>query len=326
MVAPLYTRPMSNLERSPTATVSADCRPAAEQPVHEVLTASAVDLGEGTPVRRLLPKRQRATIGAWCFVDHYGPQDITGQTGMRVPPHPHIGLQTVTWLLEGEVLHRDSLGTEQLIRPGQLNLMTAGRGIAHSEESPRDRPPFLHGVQLWTALPERSAGVEPSFEHLPELPTAQTAGIRVTVLVGELLGARSPARAYSELVGADLAIGAGTDEDLSLRPDFEYGAVVASGEAAVDGVMLQPGKLLYLGTGRDHMAVRTAGPARLLLLGGAPFGEPLILWWNFVARTNDEIARARADWKAGDRFGVVHGFPGPPLEAPPLPPGRLRPR
>jgi hypothetical protein len=245
---------------------------------------------------------------------------------MRVPPHPHIGLQTVTWLLEGEVLHRDSLGTTQLIRPGQLNLMTAGRGIAHSEESPGDHPPVLHGVQLWTALPARSAGVEPAFEHLPELPTAQTDGMRVTVLMGELLGARSPARTYSDLVGADLEIPAATDEDLPLRPDFEYGAVVVAGEAAVDGAGLRPGQLLYLGTGRGQMTVRTAGPARLLLLGGEPFGEPLILWWNFVARTNDEIVQARADWEAGDRFGVVSGFPGPPLKAPPPPPGRLRPR
>src|SRR6266511_1214948 len=217
---------MSNLERTPTLTRSQECEPAAPEPVRELLAAREVDLGEGTPVRRLLPKRQRATVGAWCFVDHFGPLDLGGGPGMRVPPHPHIGLQTVTWLLEGEVLHRDSLGTKQLIRPGQLNLMTAGRGIAHSEESPADHPPILHGAQLWTALPDRSADVEASFEHLPELPTAQTAGIRVTVLMGELLGARSPARAYSELVGADLAIEASTDEDVALRPDFEHGAVV----------------------------------------------------------------------------------------------------
>ena len=317
---------MSNLERAPTATVSASCRPVAAEPVHEVLTASAVDLGEGTPVRRLLPKRQRATIGAWCFVDHFGPQDIAGLAGMRVPPHPHIGLQTVTWLLEGEVLHRDSLGTRQLIQPSQLNLMTAGRGIAHSEESPATHPPILHGVQLWTALPQRSAGVDAAFQHLPEPPAVQTAGIRATVLVGELLGARSPARTYSDLVGADLATEAATNEDLPLRPDFEHGAVVVSGEAAVDGVVLRPGSLLYLGTGRHHLAVRTAGPARVLLLGGEPFGEPLILWWNFVAHTAEEIAQARADWKAGTRFGEVHGFDGPPLPAPPLPPGRLKPR
>jgi len=321
-----YTPTVSNLERAPTVTVSTDCAPVAPQPVHELLTAREVDLGEGTPVRRLLPKRQRATIGAWCFVDHYGPLDVSGLPGMRVPPHPHIGLQTVTWLVEGEVLHRDSLGNQQPIRPGQLNLMTAGRGIAHAEESPADHPPILHGVQLWVALPQRSSGVEPAFQHLPELPTAETAGLRVTVLVGEVLGARSPARAYSELLGADLEIQAATDEDLPLRADFEYGAVVLSGEASIDGVVVRPGGLLYLGTGRQRMAVRTAGPARLLLLGGEPFGEPLLVWWNFVAHTAEEIAEARADWQAGTRFGQMHGFDGPPLSAPPLPPGRLRPR
>jgi len=317
---------MSNLERRPTPTMSADCAPAAQQPVREVLRASAVDLGEGTPVRRLLPRRQRATIGAWCFADHFGPQDVGGQVGMRVPPHPHIGLQTVTWLLEGEVLHRDSLGNTQLIRPGQLNLMTAGHGIAHAEESPADHPPVLHGVQLWTALPQRSAGVEPSFAHLPELPTAQLDAIGVTVLMGELAGARSTARTYSELVGADLEIQGATDQDVPLRADFEHGVMVLAGEAVVGGVGLRPGQLLYLGADRRRLPVRTGGPARLLLLGGEPFGEPLILWWNFVAHSHDEILRARSDWEAGARFGVVHGAAAPPLQAPPPPPGRLRPR
>ncbi len=317
---------MSNLERAPTATVSSECAPAASRPVHELLPAREVDLGEGTPVRRLLPKRERATVGAWCFVDHFGPLDIAGLAGMQVAPHPHIGLQTVTWLVEGEVLHRDSLGNRQLIRPGQLNLMTAGRGIAHSEESPASHPPTLHGVQLWTALPERSSGVAASFDHLPELPVVHSGGLRITVLLGELLGARSPARTYSDLVGADVALQAATDQDLPLRAGFEYGAVVLAGEAAVDGVVVRPGGLLYLGTGRRQVAVRTAGPARLLLLGGEPFGEPLIVWWNFVAHTADEIATARAAWEAGTRFGEVHGFDGPRLSAPPLPPGRLKPR
>jgi quercetin 2,3-dioxygenase len=315
---------MSNLERAPTVTVATG--PGAPAPVRELLTAREVDLGEGTPVRRLLPKRQRSTIGAWCFVDHFGPIDVAGRPGMRVPPHPHTSLQTVTWLVEGEVLHRDSLGNTQLIRPGQLNLMTAGRGIAHSEESPAEHPPVLHGLQLWVALPERSAGVEPSFEHLAELPSADLDGLRVSVLLGELLGERSPARAFSELVGAEVLAETATDTDLPLRADFEYGVVVVDGEAAVDGTTVKPGVLLYLGAGRTSVAVRSAGPARLFLLGGEPYGEPLFMWWNFVAHSAEEVAAARADWEAGTRFGEVRGFDGPPLEAPPLPRGGMRSR
>jgi quercetin 2,3-dioxygenase len=318
---------MSNLERTPTLTRSQECEPAAPEPVRELLAAREVDLGEGTPVRRLLPKRQRATVGAWCFVDHFGTLDLGGGPGMRVPPHPHIGLQTVTWLLEGEVLHRDSLGNHQLIRPGQLNLMTAGRGIAHSEESPAGRPRTLHGVQLWTALPLGSAAVEPAFDHLPALPVPETrSGIRVTVLLGELLDARSPARSYSELVGADLESSAAAEERLPLRAGFEYGAVALAGATLVDGVPLRPGNLLYLGAGRRSLEVRTGGPARLLLLGGEPFGEPLFMWWNLVAHSSEEIEQARSDWAARRRFGEVRGFDGPRLAAPPLPPGRLRPR
>jgi quercetin 2,3-dioxygenase len=314
---------MSNLERAPQLTVSEELPPP-PQPVLEMTSAREVDLGEGTRVRRLLPKRQRSTIGAWCFVDHFGPQDVGGGRGMFVPPHPHIGLQTVTWLVEGHVLHRDSLGNEQTIHPGQLNLMTAGIGIAHAEESPFGHPPVMHGVQLWVALPERSSGIEPSFDHIPRLPVAETRGARITVLAGEILGARSPARAYSPLLGADVELrGAAT---LPLRPDFEHGFVVLSGEAIIEGVALRPGNLLYLGLGREEISVQTSAPARLLLLGGEPFGEPIFMWWNFVAHSAEEIERARSDWENHRRFGDVVGFDGPRLEAPPLPPGRLKPR
>jgi quercetin 2,3-dioxygenase len=315
---------MSNLERSPRLLVEKPSPPA--QPIVEVTAAREVDLGEGTPVRRLLPKRARSTIGAWCFVDHFGPLDVAAGHGMFVPPHPHTCLQTVTWLVEGEVFHRDSLGNQQLIRPGQLNLMTAGRGIAHAEESPTPHPPLMHGVQLWVALPERSSHVDPAFDHLPDLPVAETRGARITVLVGELLGERSPARTYSELVGADIEIPVATDDQVAVREDFEYGLVVLSGRADIEGVSLDPGKLLYLGSGRSSIWVRSAEPARLLLLGGKPFGEPLFMWWNFVAHSAEEIERAREDWMKGDRFGEVRGFDGPRLDAPPLPPGRLLPR
>jgi len=325
-----YSGAVSNLERTSAVSLSEECRPFEPRPVHELLAGRQVDLGEGTRVLRLLPTAQRATIGAWCFVDHFGPLDISGHPGLRVPPHPHIGLQTVTWLIEGEVLHRDSLGNRQSIRPGQLNLMTAGRGIAHSEESPPDHPSALptslHGVQLWAALPARSSGIDPGFEHVPGLPFAETGGARVTVLAGEMLGARSPARAWSELFGADVEIRSSAAAELPLRTDFEYGALVLAGEASIDGVSVRPANLLYLGTGRREISVRAAEPARILLLGGEPFGGPLFMWWNFVGHSPEEIEEARSDWEAGRRFGEVHGFDGPRMEAPSLPPGRLRPR
>jgi redox-sensitive bicupin YhaK (pirin superfamily) len=232
----------------------------------------------------------------------------------------------VTWLIDGEILHRDSLGSAQAIRPGQLNLMTAGSGIAHSEESEPDRPPVLHGVQLWTALPSGSTAVEPEFDHVSELPTLDMEGLRITVLIGEMGEARSPARAYSDLMGADVEVTRATDDDLPVRPDFEYGAIALSGEVTIDGVSLRPGLMLYLGTGRTTLAARAAAPARFLLLGGEPFGEPLFMWWNFVGHSIEEMVEARDDWVAGRRFGEVLGFDGPRLEAPAMIPGRLKPR
>lgn len=282
-------------------------------------------------VRRLLPLRLRRSVGAWCFADHYGPLDTDGTAGMNVPPHPHIGLQTVTWLLAGNVLHRDSLGTEQLIRPGQLNLMTSGRGIAHAEESmPGAEPgapgPVLHGVQLWVALPDVSRHVAPAFEHHASLPVTATGGFTITVFAGELAGASSPATTYSPLVGAELSAAAGGHANalLPLRPDFEHAIFVASGLADAGGVLLEPGQLLYLPAGRSEVSLAARGGARLIVLGGVPLGEPLLMWWNFVARTPAEIAAATARWRDGE-FGAVGGYQGEPLRAPPLDAARLRP-
>jgi quercetin 2,3-dioxygenase len=219
-------------------------------------------------VRRLLPLRTRRSVGAWCFVDHYGPMSVDGVAGMQVPPHPHIGLQTVTWLMRGNVLHRDSLGSEQMIRPGQLNLMTAGRGIAHAEESPAERDPQLHGVQLWVALPDVSRQADPAFEHHAELPTARVGEFEVTVFMGELAGARSPATAFSPIVGAELAADGGARTSLPLDVTFEHVVFVAAGAAEVGGVRLRPGQLLYLGPGRERASMVAAGGSRLVLHGG----------------------------------------------------------
>ncbi|HEY1643336.1 MAG TPA: pirin family protein [Streptosporangiaceae bacterium] len=288
----------------------------------ELTAAREAQVG-GMTVRRLLPLRLRRSVGAWCFVDHYGPQSVDGVAGMQVPPHPHIGLQTVTWLLTGNVLHRDSLGSEQMIRPGQLNLMTAGRGIAHAEESPAEHDPFLHGVQLWVALPDADRQVAPAFEHHSDLPQTAVGGFAVTVFMGELARHRSPATAFTSIVGAELAAIGPSRTDLPLEPDFEHVLFVAAGSAQVDGARLEPGQLLYLSASRERTAVAAANGARLFLLGGVPLGEPLLMWWNFVARTPEEITAATADWSAG-RFGDVGGYQGEPLPAPPLDATRLR--
>ena len=310
----------------------------------ELTEARLARVGDMT-VRRLLPLRLRRSVGAWCFVDHYGPMSVDGVAGMQVPPHPHIGLQTVTWLLAGDVLHRDSLGSEQMIRPGQLNLMTAGRGIAHAEESPVEHDPLLHGVQLWVALPDAERRVEPAFEHHRELPAARLGGFTITVFMGNLTGARSPATAFSPIVGAELSATDHARAMIRLDPAFEHVIFVAAGAAEVgatdigrsiptdtgsgagartsDGTALGPGHLLYLGTGRDRVEVAAAAGSTLFLLGGVPLGEPLLMWWNFVARTPEEIAAAVADWRA-NRFGSVGGYRGERLAAPPLIAERLR--
>jgi redox-sensitive bicupin YhaK (pirin superfamily) len=304
----------------------------AAQPVHALFAGREVVLGESTKVRRLLPNLGRRLVGPWCFVDHYGPDDIASGPGMQVPPHPHIGLQTVSWLLSGEVHHRDSLGSDQVIRPGELGLMTSGAAIVHAEQSPALHPALLHGVQLWVALPDEHRHVAPSWSHHAELPvlhergSGASCGLSATVLMGELAGAISPGQAFSPIVGADIDLPAGAAAALPLEPAFEHAVLAMSGWADVDGQRIDPGAMLYLGTGRHELRLASAPGARLMLLGGAPFEEQIVMWWNFVARTSEEIADARARWTDGSGFGSVPGFaPDAALPAPPLPPGRLRP-
>ena len=302
---------------------------AATAPVRELLPGRDVVLGgvRGFAVTRTLPQRPRSLIGAWCFADTYGPVHLVpDDEGMRVPPHPHTGLQTVTWLIDGDVLHRDSLGNTRTVRPGQLNLMTAGHGIAHSEESPPGRPPVLGGAQLWVALPDRHRDVAAHFEHHPDLPRRVEPGVTVTVIAGELDGVASPARTYTALFGAEVAFESAALTQVPLDPDFEYGALTLAGSAEVDGVALPTGALLYLGRGRSALDLRAGGPGRVLLLGGEPFDDPIVMWWNFVGRDHDAIVAAREDWTAGRRFGPVHGYDGAALPAPALPTTRLLPR
>lgn len=314
---------MSNVEADPAETA---CRSvSAGRPVTEFFESRVVPLGGirgDITVNRSLPQRALPTVGAWCFLDLFGPQ----RTDMRVLPHPHAGLQTVTWTLAGEVRHRDSLGSDVVIRPGQLNLMTSGRGIAHSEFSLGEQP-YLHGLQLWVALPAGSAAQAPAFEHYDKLPCREANGVRATVFIGELGDAVSPATTYSPLLGAELTLRGGAATTLPLRSDFEHALLVIEGGVKVAGTALAAGPLLYLGVGRSDLDLAAPVDTRAILLGGTPFPDDLVMWWNFVGRSHEDIAAARTDWESldGRRFGPVAGT-GERIPAPPLPAVRLRPR
>ncbi|MFI5721500.1 pirin family protein [Streptomyces cyaneofuscatus] len=317
---------MSNLDRQATPSVCGGRGFVVAEPVRELLTPRRVPLGESTEVRRLLPNLGRRMVGAWAFVDHYGPDDIADEPGMQVPPHPHMGLQTVSWLHDGEVLHRDSLGSLKTVRPRELGLMTSGRAISHSEESPKPHARYLHGAQLWVALPDAHRHVEPHFQHHTDLPIVTAPGLTATVILGELDGAASPGTTYTPIVGADLTLTEGAEARLPLDPDFEYAVLSMSGEAEVDGVPVLPGSMLYLGCGRTELPLRALSDAGLMLLGGEPFEEEIVMFWNFIARSGEEIVQARNDWEEGSRFGEVQGYDGARLPAPELPATPLKSR
>lgn len=282
-------------------------------PVLELIPARRALLGPGLVVRRALPRGARRSVGPWCFLDHFGPVEAAG--AMNLPPHPHIGLQTVTWLLEGELLHRDSLGSVQRIRPGQLNWMTAGEGIVHSEEAPPEGAGALHGVQLWVALPPDRRRCPPAFEHHATLPRLAEGATALTLLAGRLGGMESPATAHSPLVGLDVALPSGGRVRLPLDPSFEHAVLVMEGSADAAGHAFGLGELLYLGDGRHHLDLSADEPARLLLIGGPPLPAPLAMWWNFVGGDREELEQARQRWEAGG-FPPVPGATLPPEPAP----------
>ncbi|MEU3095309.1 pirin family protein [Streptomyces sp. NPDC006967] len=319
---------MSNTEtRPPELTCGGESE--AERPADvEVLTPRDVPLGgpRAMRVRRTLPQRARSLVGAWCFADHYGPDDVTGTGGMNVAPHPHTGLQTVSWLFSGEIEHRDSLGSHAYVRPGELNLMTGGHGISHSEVSTPGTA-LLHGVQLWVALPGEHRDTERDFQHyVPERIPVD--GGEVRVFLGSLAGDTSPVRTFTPLLGAELSVAPGAEMTLGLDPAFEHGVLVDAGDVLAEGTAVRPAELGYIAPGRTRLTLtnRGTGPARLVLLGGPPFGEEIVMWWNFIGRSHDDIVRARDDWMNGTRFGEVHGYDGDPLPAPELPNVPLKPR
>ena len=327
-----------------------DARP--DEVVCESRQAAGVELMEprevplGGPramaVRRTLPQRHRSLIGAWCFLDHYGPDLVSDSGGMVVAPHPHTGLQTVSWLFTGEIEHRDSAGNVAMVRPGEVNLMTAGRGISHSEVS-TPQTTVLHGAQLWVALPDADRDTDPGFEHYAPGEIGGE-GWRARVFLGSLLGDSSPVRTFTPLLGAELVLDPGTTLPVPVEPSYEHGVLVDLGSVRVGGVDARPADLAYVPTGADELVLRAGDEgARLLLLGGPPFGEAIVMWWNFVGRSHDEVVGYRQAWQdqitdasgalVGDsrrvapgRFGVVPDQPLPPIPAPVLPNARLRER
>ncbi|WP_018534550.1 MULTISPECIES: pirin family protein [unclassified Streptomyces] len=294
----------------------------------EVLTARDVPLGgpRSMTVRRTLPQRARTLIGAWCFVDHYGPDDVSVTGGMDVAPHPHTGLQTVSWLFSGEIEHRDSLGSHALVRPGELNLMTGGHGISHTEVS-TPATTVLHGVQLWVALPDADRHADRDFQHYAPSPVTVD-GAEIGVFLGELAGSVSPVRTFTPLLGAEIVLAPRARVTLTVDPAFEHGLLVDRGTVRLNETPLAQAELGYAAPGSATLALgnETDAAARVVLLGGPPFGEEIVMWWNFIGRSHEDIAQARSDWMAGTRFGEVLGYDGDPLPAPELPSVPLKPR
>ncbi len=279
---------------------------ASGSPVELIIEARGRDI-DGLPVRRVLPSARRRMVGPYVFFDHMGPADLPPEGGIEVRPHPHINLATVTYLFDGEILHRDSVGSEQLITPGAINWMTAGRGIAHSERSSersRREGQRLHGIQLWVALPRESEEVEPSFVHHPAdtIPATQIEGVELRVMLGEAFGLRSPVELYSPMLYVELNMPAGTRIEL---PDdlAERAVYLVEGELEIAGESHGEERMLILETQRP-VELCARRPSRVLFLAGEPLEGPRHIWWNFVSSSKARIEQAKEDWREG-RFGTV---------------------
>lgn len=283
----------------------------------------------GIPVARLLPQPTRRTIGPWCFLDHAGPAEFEeGSLGMQVGLHPHTNLQTFTWMLKGEVWHQDSLGSRQLIRPKQVNLMTAGTGnkygISHTEQT-LEGVQDLHAVQLWIALPMNQE-IAPNFEHYPVLPEWQSNGINYILTTGSYAGRTAPTTQYSPLLGLDMQFSEAKQFQIERKLNFEYGILVLKGELKVNGVSYQADELAVLfdcdQVDADVTLWADKG-AHLMLLGGEPLPHRTLIWWNFVADSADALQQAVDDWNSGhSRFGDINltGTPLTRMRSPTLPP------
>lgn len=280
-----------------------------------VLSPVTHDLGQ-FEVRRVLPAKARTMVGPFIFVDQFGPAQLDIGSGMDVRPHPHINLATVTWLFEGAIEHRDSLGSFSTIRPGQVNLMTAGRGIVHSERSPaseRKTGPKLYGMQTWLALPDGREEIDPAFEAVTDLPIVEDGRAKAIVIMGELWGERAQTTTYADTIYAEIVLGAGGAIPLEEDAD-ERAVMLVGGDASVDGHALKPYELAVLQPGRD-MTLESATGARVMLLGGETITSRRHVWWNFVSSSRERINQAKEDWREG-RFPKV---PGDETEFIPLP-------
>jgi redox-sensitive bicupin YhaK (pirin superfamily) len=287
---------MSNTEVAPQEIL---CETDGTRVGLELLAPRQVPLGgpRAMDVRRTLPQRQRSLIGAWCFLDHYGPDRVGDSGGMKVPRHPHTGLQTVSWLFTGEIEHRDSAGFHAAVRPGEVNLMTAGRGISHSEFS-TPATTVLHGAQLWVALPDSARHMAPTFEHFRPEPVSGIGWI-MRVFLGTLSGSVSPVTTHTPLLGAELLLEAGAELTLETEAAFEHGLLVDSGSLDLDGHPVPKDSLAYVPAGHRSLTLAAGDDgARVLLIGGEPLGEKIVMWWNFVGRSHEEIVAYRAQWQA----------------------------
>jgi len=283
--------------------------PAASGPVWEHVPVRRVSMGSGS-VLRAIPHRNRRTIGPWCFLDHAG----ASEGSIFVASHPHCGLQTVSWLIEGEIEHRDSLGTVQMLRAGELNLMTSGSGLCHVETS---QPGRHHLVQLWIALPAAKRGIDPMFEHHADLPKwAPASGVEVTLLLGEMGDHTSPGSTFWPTIGADIVLAPGATCTLPLDPEHEHGLYVCEGSVTSDAE-LGTYQMAYLGRGRPEVEL-TAGPegARVMLVGGEPYPDLMLMSWNFVVGSHDEAAQVARQWNQRERFGDVPGYEDQRIPAP----------
>lgn len=317
---------MSNPERTPQEQVCTAVHPGGLQ----VLQPREVPLGgpRAMTVRRTLPHRERSFVGAWCFVDHYGPDDVAASGGMHVPPHPHSALQTVTWLFDGEVEHHDSGGWHAVVRPGEVNLMTAGQGIAHSEVSTAGTT-TLHGVQLWVVLPEADRDLPRRLQHHAPAEVDLAPGVSGKVFIGSLAGHSSPIETATPLLGSEIHLEPGAEWEVDLDPGHEHAVLLDRGDLIVSGEPLEPGALAVQDVGANRLCLSTRDGARLVLLGGTPYDEEIVMWWNFIGRDHGEVVALREQWQdASERFGEVVGYDGgrDRLPAPPLPGGRLRTR
>jgi len=298
--------------KDPTPGNAAQC-----EAISDVIVPRSIDI-DGLVIQRALPSTQTRLIGPFIFFDHFGPALFRAGQGVDVRPHPHIGLSTLTYMFEGEIVHRDSLGSHNEIRPGEVNWMTSGRGIVHSERTAPelrvDGAP-IHGLQCWVALPRKDEEIDPSFDHydVPQFPEVNAEGKRVRIVTGTAFGATSPVRTTSETLFVDAKLSAGASMPIDADCE-ERGIYTVSGEIDVQGDTFGPDRLLVLRPG-DKITVRANTDAHLMLLGGAAMDGPRYLWWNFVSSRQERIEQAKAEWKSG-RFAIV---PGDTEEFIPLP-------